>query len=273
MTFSREVDLSNPTAAEASEPDDPNDLPPLTRNGYTRLPAAEADIRALLDLPSDALDAAFAVLDQEKPGFRTSESLIFFIRRLHRRGDTANRDKLFNVLIARCQRYFRGAARGMDDQDRMEIQQEVYSDIAKLVLAKDDSGDFLESRFLTYLKRETAKVRGIIRKRHHRAPLIGDLAEGAEGEEAFIASHRHEQMLIGADAEKVREAVAELPPELREIVVLRYFSGWQIGDERSAKAADQSITLAKKYEVTPRTIHNWLAKAYGLMAQNWKDDQ
>lgn len=265
--------MPNSVAVEASGPDDPSGLPPLTRNGYTRLPATEADIRALLDQAPEQLAAAFAVAEEGQPGFRSSESLVFFIRRLHRRAETQARDRLFDLLVARCQLFFRGAIRGMSAQDRMDIQQEVLADLAKLLLAKDDSGDFLESRFLTYLKRETARARGIVRKRHHRAPLIGDIAGDGESEDAFIANQRHEQMLIEQDAEHVRRAADGLSANLRELIMLRYFAGWQIGDERSAKQADNQMTLARKYDVTPRTIHNWLAKAYALMAQNWKDDQ
>ena len=101
-----------------------------------------------------------------------------------------------------------------------------------------------------------------MRERFHRAPLIGDIVEDADAEDLFVANHRHEQVLAEADRARVREGVAMLPEPYRELIVLRYFEGWQIGDERNPdRDGGDRVTLAKKYDVTPRTIQNWLAKA------------
>jgi DNA-directed RNA polymerase specialized sigma24 family protein len=248
-------------------------LPALTRNGYTRLPEAEADIRSLLALPDAARLAAFADAAEGESGFRSSEALVFFIRLAHRCGEVRARDALVSVLIDRCKRYLRTAVRGVDTEGRLDVQNEVFLDLARLLLARDDSADFLESRFLTYLKRETARARGVLRKRHHRAPLIGDIIGDEGDEEVFIASSRLEQSLAQADAVAVREAIGQLPEPLRELIVLRYYEGWQIGDERRATPGEGEITLARKFDVTPRTIHNWLARAYAQVASYWKDDQ
>jgi hypothetical protein len=156
---------------------------------------------------------------------------------------------------------------------RLDVQQDVLSDLARLLLAPDDRGDFLESRFLTYLKRETARAAGKMRQRHFLAPLIGDIVGAEEDESTFINNHRHEEQLAAADRARVREAVNALPDALRELVTLRYFAGWQIGDERRQSDAGDAVTLAKRYRVTPRTIQNWLVRAYVLMLETWKDDQ
>jgi DNA-directed RNA polymerase specialized sigma24 family protein len=265
--------LVHSVIAETSDTDDPSDLPPLTRNGYTRLPKTEADIRDLLSLASAAVRLAFIEADETVPGYRNSEALVFFVRRAHRRGEDAVRNGLFGLLTERCQRYFRGAVRGFDPETRKDIQQEVLADLARLTLARENSGDFLESRFLTYLKRETARACGRMRLRFHRAPLIGDMVEDAKAEDVFLANHRHEQQLAEVDRARVREAVEALQQPLRELVLLRYFAGWQIGDERNVARDDERVTLAKKYGVTPRTIQNWLGKAYAEMKKFWKDDQ
>lgn len=273
MTVSKEVELAQSVTAEPGDGEDSNLLPPLTHNGYTRFEKTEADIRALLAIVPAELAFAFVETDEAHPEYRCSEALVFFTRHAHRRGDHATCNKLFALLTTRCQIYFRSGVRGLDPEARKDVQQEVLTDLARLILAQDDIGDFLESRFLTYLKRETARARGRMRLRLHRAPLIGDMVEDAAAEDAFIANHRHEEQLAEADCARVREAVDALPAQLRELVVLRYFSGWQIGDERNSAQDDSRMTLAKKYDVTPRTIQNWLAKAYAEMEKYWKDDQ
>lgn len=260
--------------AETEDTDDPSVMPALTRNGYTRYEKTDGDIAALVAGSEPELLRAFAETDETRPNYRCSEALIFFLRRASRQNELALRNKLFDLLLVRCQIYFRGAVRGFDPVTRMDVQQDVLADLARLITAADDSGDFLECRFLSYLQRETARARGKMRQRFHRAPLIGDIVEDADAEDLFVANHRHEQVLAEADRARVREGVAMLPEPYRELIVLRYFEGWQIGDERNPdRDGGGRVTLAKKYDVTPRTIQNWLAKAYALMIANWKDDQ
>lgn len=264
--------MSQSNTAEPRDCDSSGFLPALTHNGYTRGEAAERDILALIGTGPTDLLAAFAV-GEGQPGYRTAEALVFFTRLAHRRGETSTRDRLFALLTARCQVYFRGAVRGFDPQARMDVQQEVLMDLARLLLVDDDRGDFLECRFFTYLKRETALARGRMRQKLYRAPLIGDIAVDDDAADAFVANHRHEQDLAAADRARVRELVAALPEALRELVILRYFGGWQIGDERNQSSDETRMTLAKRFDVTPRTIQNRLARAYAMMFETWKDDQ
>lgn len=266
--------MPNSVSAETPDSYDRRAIPPLTRNGYTRYAKTEGDIEALIVGSSSGLLQAFTETDEAQQGYRCSEALIFFLRRAHRAGDLTLRNKLFDLLLARCQIYFRGAIRCFDPVTRMDVQQDVLEDLARLVTAGDDSGDFLECRFLSYLQRETARARGKMRQRMFRAPLIGDIVDDAGEEDQFVANHLLEQALAEADRARVRDAIAELPERHRELILLRYFAGWQIGDERNPDGdADERVTLAKKYGVTPRTIQNWLAKAYALIVENWKDDQ
>lgn len=270
--FLEEAELSNSVTADPDDTGDPNSLPPLTRNGYQRFETTEADILALLPAAPPDLVRAFQI-DEDEPGYRVTEALIFFIRRAWREGDRSLMKQLADVLIHRCTAYFAGAIRGLDSEARMDAQQDVFADLFRLVLAADDRGDFLESRFFTYLKRKTATAKGKIRRNFYRAPLIADFVGDADQEDKFVAEHREELELANAEHALIASAVGKLPDPLRELVVLRYFKEWQIGDERNKIKDDQRETLAKKFGVTPRTIHNWLKEAYKLMEKIWKDDQ
>lgn len=268
--------MSNTVTANEGDTGDPASLPPLTRNGYTRTEKTEADIHALMGMGPAQLTKSFAA-SEGMPDYRGCEALVFFIRRAWRAGDSGLMNSLAAILIERCEQYFGGMVRGLDSEERLDAQNDVFEDMFKLLLASDDRGDFLESRFLTYLKRETVRVCGLIRQQHYRGPLIADYVEDADDEDRFVATHQHEQKLAERDQTEnraaIRRAVASLPSPLLRLVVLRYFKKWPIGDERNKNSDDQRVTLAKKYDVRPRTIHNWLVKAYELMEKFWKDDQ
>ena len=151
-------------------------VPPLTRNGYTRTSKAEADILALRELPARALVRAFETKDENDPSYRCPEALVFFIRRAVLQGDRAIVDALFSVLLRRCQPFFRTAVRGLDEDARADVQAEVISDMVRLLTAKDDGGDFLQTRFWLYLRRKTVTARSDWMRRRQRMPLVGDLA-------------------------------------------------------------------------------------------------
>lgn len=265
--------MPNQIAEEMSDTEDPSAIPPLTRNGYTRLPETEADIRASLHLSSAALVAAFSEAQEGYEGYRKTEALIFFIRRAHRMGDKRALEGLFGHLIKRCQAYFRSAIRGFDQDARQDIQNDIIAATARLLIDPSDAADFLESLFWVYLERKTKTARGLANRRRFRAPLIGDMSadEGDEGD--LLAAQQHEQFFALQDAEKVRDGLAILPADLRELLVLRFFEGWQIGNERSKGTRPSVPTLADKYQCSTKTIHNRLAKAKDLLLAYWKDDQ
>lgn len=260
-------------AKEMSDTDDPSVIPPLTRNGYTRLPETEADIRTCLQLSGAALVAAFREAREGYLGYRKTEALIFFIRRSHRSGDKRALEGLFGHLVKRCQVYFRGAIRGFDQDARQDIQNDVLAATTRLLLEKSDAADFMEFLFWVYLERKTKTARGLANRRRFRAPLIGDLSADESDEGDLLATQQHEQFFANQDAEKVRDGLAILPNDLRELVILRFFEGWQIGNERSKGTGPNRPTLAEKYQCSTKTIHNRLVKAKDLLIAYWKDDQ
>lgn len=241
-------------------------IPALTRNGYTRTERAEADIRKAWSLRGCDLAAAF-VTDEKDTTHLSVEALVFFIRRELTAGDQRSAEALFSLLVARAEKALRSMIRGVDDDARYDIQADVLADLTRLILADDDSGDFLQSRFWLYLRRRATTARATwLRSRwsfdDHRA------ADENADEEAAIAS----QEISPEDRAVMVDALNRLPPELRELVVLKHYEGWRVGDETREQDQPAEPTLAERYGITPRGVRKRLAKAEAMLTRDQKDD-
>lgn len=242
-------------------------IPPLTRNGYTRTERVEHDIRSLWIAEGREVVAAFGPAEENADGLAT-EALVFFIRGAIGRGDRRTAEALFGILVSRCQRRLRGMIRGADEDARAEIQAEIFADLTRLLLSEDDSADFLQTRFWLYLRRRAVSARGEWLKRKIKHPLVDDLAPdetSGSAEQSVIAND-----LSPEDATILRDALARLPDELRELVVLKHYEGWRVGDEGDGGPSGDP-TLAERYGITPRAVRKRLVRATSLLTQNRKD--
>lgn len=239
-------------------------MPPLTRNGYSRLPSVEADMRAVWELSGPALAAAFRQGEEGAPEYLSAEALVFFIRRELSKGDRHTAEALFGNLVDRCMRAFRSLIRGVDDDVREDIQSDVLADLARLLLADDDVGDFLQCRFWLYLRRRTVTARAAC-LRSKRSLLLADDLGG--GDDAGSAGGRtlEETALSPEDRMILLDALSRLPPDLRELMVLRHYEGWRIGDEPVERADPADPSLAKRYGITARGIRKRLARAHAIL--------
>lgn len=257
--------------AERARPTEPIAPPPLTRNGYTRTARAERDIVDLRTLHAGELANAFRLPDDPAGGGRSTEALVHFVRREALGGDRRTAEALFALLVERVGRQLRGAIRGVDEDGRADIQGEVLADMARLILAEDDSGDFLQSRFWLYLRRRTATARADWLRARARLLLADDLPRDESGAEPLVADGIASGDLSPEDSAILADALGRLPPELRELVVLRHYEGWRLGDEASERRADGDPTLAERYGITPRAVRKRLARAEAILNQNPRD--
>jgi RNA polymerase sigma factor (sigma-70 family) len=264
--------LAEQIAADMNDTDDPCEITPLTRNGYRRSPSTESDILILGARDDSKLRAAFLELDEQQPGYHSAEALVYFIRDAHRTGQGRRRDALVGLLVQRCQRYFRGAVKGFDPETRQDIQNDVISDMIRLLIDPSDVADFLEVRFWKYLQRKTVTMTGRARRVRFRAPLFADVSE-SENDGPLLSVQQSEQAFAEEDRAKIVEVLSLLPDDLRELVILRYFEDWPIGNERRTTPGTGQPTLAERFGCTPRTIHNHLVKAREIMKSHWKDEQ
>lgn len=244
---------------------DPTLIRALTRNGYTRTPRAEADIRAAISLTDRQLAEVFAPTEDESTHL-CAEALVFFIREQLRKGERRRAERLFALLVARCQRALRTMIRGVSDDGRYDIQADVLTDLARLLLAADDSADFLEARFWLYLRRRAATARSAW-LRSSRTYVLDDSDDGRSGVEDKAISPD----LSPEDLSVLRDALERLPPDLRELVILKHYEGWRVGDEGHARSNPAEPTLSEKYGITPRAVRKRLAKAKTLLTCDQED--
>jgi DNA-directed RNA polymerase specialized sigma24 family protein len=241
-------------------------IPPLTRNGYTRTEKAQADIEEAWPLKGRDLAAAFDV-DGGSPGHLCVEALVFFVRRELNSGDRRTAEALFSTLVIRAQRGLRTMIRGVDDDARQDMQSDVLADMTRLILADDDSGDFLQSRFWLYLRRRatTARVAWLRSKRTY--VLDTERFDDGTPDDQIASSD-----LSPEDCAMVRDALDRLSPELRELVILRHYEGWRVGDEPTDRRDTADPTLAERYGITPRGVRKRLAKAEALLTKDQRDE-
>lgn len=238
----------------------------LTRNGYIRTPRAEADIRKAIPLSGSQLDEAF-VPGEDESNHLCVEALVFVIREQLRAGERRSAERLFALLVARCQRALRSMIRGVSDDARYDIQADVLSDLARLLLADDDSADFLEARFWLYLRRRatTARAAWLRSSRTYVLDDDPDDRNSGVGEKAISPELSPEDMSV------LRDALERLPPELRELVILKHYEGWRVGDESHSRSNPDEPTLSEKYGITPRAVRKRLAKAEALLTRDQED--
>ena len=246
-------------------------VPPLTRNGYTRTARVEHQIASLTDRSGAALAAAFADDEDAGGGGHATEALIYFLRREIARGDRRTAETLFRHLVERCRPRFRTGMRGIDEDGRADIQGEVLADLTRLILADDDSGDFLQSRFWLYLRRRTVSARADWLRARARTPLAADLQRDDEDGEPEAMRTEAAADLSPEDHAILSDALSRLPAELRELVVLRHYEGWRVGDEAPGERSDGEPTLAERYGITPRAIRKRLAKVAALLDHDGRD--
>ena len=64
----------------------------------------------------------------------------------------------------------------------------------------------------------------------------------------------------------ISEGLAQLPPRLRRVFVLRHYFRMKIGADNPADDTGDELTIAAQFSCSGRTIRNWLKEADRLLA-------
>ena len=236
----------------------------------------EAEVQRMSRLPqSDWIAEAEDLLN---------ESLVHLSRKTHR-VDEEVCGRLMQELSGRTVRIATRWARGFDETTTEEIVLKIEIKIIELVLAETPSpdSDFLELSFATIVKRLTLNA---VRS-YKRSPLYrrGQMPVADEDVEEFDDIER--LIKLAADTRAGPEAViAELEeaarrPELirkacgavkdpRHLVavILHCVYGWPISSSDPEK-----WDLEVYFDVSPRQIKNWIAKALKTMCKAIGDEK
>lgn len=258
----------SPKQAPVEPGERPSPVRPLTRRGYERLPETERQIAEAAVLDEKALLARAQHRDEGESQYLAPETLVHFIRRADRNKDFKLRDDLFRELFGRCTPFFRGQFRAFDKNTREDLQQEVLKKVVEAILAPDDRADFLEVRFWKFMRaRAIDACRSMFAQTDDKESLdTGYLGEG-ESEGRTKLESQVDGKLSPEKLAMVSEGLAKLPPNLRQVFVLRHVVGMAIGgDDPDDGPPAGKLTLAQHFGCSGRTIRNWLKKADALLA-------
>lgn len=261
-----------------SDPDQPSLVAPLTlrtRDGtlYTRPAPVEAQLAALagLSLPEVAARAR-ANRNVHHPDYVRDECLAYFLREGHRAGA----EEGFGELVAEIERRVERRVRAQCTAFAVEVRDEVALHVTErlwrqLFTLTHPRGEFWQVAFGLALKRviSDARTRLFDTNRAAWATLrdtSGDAGDGGYDpleREADAAEPLEARHLTG---ETTREALGAITDARhREAFVLRYQQEWPV-------EGDTPPTISGYFNVTSRTIRNWLATAHEQL-RRWQEAQ
>lgn len=260
-------------------------LEPLTRrnlNGdvYKRESVVESQIISSIGLPDEGVIARAKISDKEVVGFLQEETLVYLIRESAQNQRQLVADILLEILLVRCQRQVDYRIRSLDSDLANEAYAEIMRKLFEKIFGAEGQSDYLQVRFWNALDRIAIDV---FRQCNHRreqdeANLMS--SPYTAGEETEEVKDEWEQILIGSEhlipgesrwssVERkalIEDALQVLGEPTRTAFLLHYLEGWQI----ESKDPDE-MTLSKYYQVTPKTIGNWLRKAKSDL-KIWRGD-
>lgn len=241
---------------------------PLTRrNGdkklYSRLPEVEEQIKIALTLNSpDLLDRAR--IEYTVEGFLQEECLVYLIREYQLSEDEVMVSRLFEILMGRCAGFIYEKLVALEGRAD-EAYDEVILDLVENILDfNSDRGDYYQVRFWVGLERLTISEfsRQLIKKREEQQTIfIDDLGEDEENQKPL--SEVPDKSITQEEISLCKEALGILKEPFREVYILKNYFGWPI------ESKDKSLeTLSTFFNVTPRTIRNWMNDAEEAL-QKW----
>ncbi len=262
--------MSQQSTVNLDEARGSSDPPPL--NHYSRTERVKRDIQECLLLSGTALIEKFAQTDHKAPNYRTSEALVFFVRRAIRHSDDREIEMLFDTFKARCFRAVAGKAKGFSEEDRLDILSAVLEKVTQHLFADGKAADYAESRFGDYIQRRVLTAITNFKRDQQKDALLDDFTEDSEEFAEAVRAKQGQARLSPEDLILMHDALNSLPPHFREAYILRHYAGWRVGDERKPEVAETELTLMEYYKIGRRAMHKRLAKAQELLDQYCRKD-
>jgi len=266
-----------------------NTIPGLTKVGanglaYTRRPFVEDQIRSLNEMDLEELRRRVSVPQEEDPGSLKSETLIFIYRQLIRKGEalllaelgdhiaTTISERIVRILGPDRKKYF------SEDPNKDERFQDYLGDVVlklleKISIPETDAGDYAEVSFGMFIKGLASNARKTYFNENKRFALEDSLDDMDSPVRRHWALYSRDHVdadsfeTVQSRAEFIKEALTSIPEPRRTAWLLRVSEGWQI------ESPDPSVTtIAKYFNVTGRTVRNWLNESAEELAQ-WRMPQ
>lgn len=256
---------------------DPN-IRPLTHRtkkgrSYQRPKEIESQIRWALTLEAGELLRFAHLIDSSEPKYLKEETLVYLILAYRRAGNSDMVNDLSDELVKRITPLYGAFFHGFTATQRAEAGDELLKGMfIKIINDMEGKGDFFQIRFWACLKRLATSIFLEKAKGYNRETVLVPLSDlaGYEMEDPYsnpddeFPSERPSELTVGTssvedivfDKITARDGLKILPEPLRTAYLLYYEQGWDIESKDPTEP-----TISKYYNVTPRTVRNWLTRA------------
>jgi RNA polymerase sigma factor (sigma-70 family) len=225
------------------------------------LPEVEAQVRRALSLEEAALVGEMQH-GYDLPTHIKDEALCYLIRERLRDGLHEVANTITEVLLRRHAGTIRRriARGGVDERHREDCMGEIVSQLlTELFDVDSDRSDFAQVRFGLYFEKLSNGVISRFRKlqRRERQGESVIYRQDDRTEEIDLLDTLADERALSAEGRiLLRDALAHLSDELREVFLLRYFEGWQIESDSPTE-----LSISRYLGVTSRTVRNRLRQA------------
>ena len=234
---------------------------------YSRTDVVQRQIQSTIRQDWEAVANRATVSDDASPQYLQEESLVYLVREaLREEQDSAFRD-IFAVLFRRCVKYIERHLSSLPPDRVEDASQNVMAKVTEKIMdLSTDAGDFFQVRFWLALKRVIIteydkQIKEL--KVDEDMVRIDEPVEGKDGLEPAL--DLRDESISQEDLASLSEGLSSLKGRLRKVFILRFYQGWPI------KSKDkEEPTLSSYFNVTPRTIQNWLEEAEAALIK-WRE--
>ncbi len=227
---------------------------------YQRRPEVQLQLELIAAVGGRIDLAALEIREREENGFIYDETLVYLIRQAFDDGDDELHNALYTELdrrtcrlLGKFKRYFENDNLGFEDFK----QDTAMGILKKITNTGSDAADYAQVNYGDFAVRIANDVcRGFLRRFLQQPDLFGDLVRDGEGSDEPM-ENKYPAMYSRIDDQLVaREAISNLPENIRIAAIMHYLDGWQIESNSPSVG-----TISGYFCVTPRTIRNWLTQA------------
>lgn len=251
---------------------------PLTRSTkagtpYVRPPEVESQLNELLGESAAEQLARAKCTDKGASQFLKDECLVYVVREAWLADDSALYSELSQQLIRRCIRAIQRTLRllGVAADDLQDVYGDVITEMMTAILDDEGAGDFYQAKFRRALRFLTLKVHARYERQHERLMTENRLYAPRSEEDEEDGSLEEWVRQPGDVAEdavqllEIRQALAAIrDPRHQQAFVLHHYDDWPIETQDPL-----APSVSGHFEVTPRTVNNWLRAAERDLAE-WR---
>ncbi|MDQ3748721.1 MAG: hypothetical protein M3367_06890 [Acidobacteriota bacterium] len=229
---------------------------------YLRRSEVERQIAKVLSLADRQIFELLENRQRDSAGFLLDETIVYLLR--ERKDDNFFVEILYAELNKRIWKLFRKFYKNFNNEaDFEDFGQKIEMEIIKKIFdLESDASDYAQVNFGDYVVK-TAKVvwRGRLANITRENEMF-ETERARDEDESKADENRFVFREISTEEKMILQArLAALPDNIRNAAILHYLDGWQI-ESKDAHAP----TISKLFDVSSRTIRNWLTEARTILA-------